>query len=132
MTNTEREIEMMLGMNTAPQGGDVQRQRMIQGLRDVAAFIERNPGVPCPVYQTVMISTTLVDEMKAAARAMGSAEKEFSGGFVSLFKMFGPVKYEVFIQRELICEKTVVGTRTIPAHEEEIIEWSCSDSILGK
>jgi hypothetical protein len=108
------------------------REELIQGLRDMADFLEQQPDVPIVYHAGMSVPVFGIDTIRAAIRAMGDVEKRFEGNYVSVIRRFGPVKYEVFVAREDVCEKTVVGKRVVPEHEEEIVEWSCRESLLSE
>jgi hypothetical protein len=106
------------------------RTRTIQGLRDLATFLEANPELPIQHYTSMMISVQEKSELQSVARIMGEATKQMDGEWVSLIRMFGEIKYEVFIDRAKVCGRTVVGIREVPARVEEIVEWKCG-TIFG-
>lgn len=108
-----------------------EREATIQGLRDLALFLECHDKAPLPfVYQMTAFVEDDAD-LREVALAVGSANKEFNHEWLYLKKQFGPVGYAVSIQRERVCAKKVVGVREVPAHTEEIVEWSCSESLLA-
>jgi hypothetical protein len=109
-----------------------ERQALIQGLRDFADFLESNEGVPTPCGSGFDAFVQTKEELAAAARAIGNSTKEVLNQWYYLHKAFGPVRYDVNIAREKVCVKKVIGTKTVPQHTEEIVEWECSDSILGE
>jgi hypothetical protein len=109
----------------------VQRDALIQGLRDFLTFIETHPEAPLNYAPSLMAHVETVEELKAAGRLMGSAMKDFNGDYVSLKKSFGPICYDVYIRREKVCEKRVVGSRHVHAHDEDLVEWDCKESIFG-
>lgn len=106
------------------------RAAMIAGLRELASFLESTPTAPASWDHNYLVSTQTAEEFREIARHVGFAKKEFDGEWVSLKKNFGPVQYEVFVHRSKVCEKRVVGTRVVPEHVEEVVEWECTDSIL--
>lgn len=111
------------------------RQPLIDGLREFATFLEQNPDVPTP-YVSAPSFSYFVDtreEMQAFARMLGDTEKEYINEYFYLKKFFGPVRFDVNSYRSLVCEKRIVGTKTIPAQPErteQIVEWECA-SIFG-
>jgi hypothetical protein len=72
------------------------------------------------------------------------------GGFKKVFGIIdaefhvpvGEYTIKYYTRRDNICERKVVGmkqvpekvipARVIPAHQEEIVEWECPDSVLAK
>lgn len=128
------------------------RGQFIQGLRDAAAFYEAHPLVPAPAdvelsaYLAAVWEVATEDRdplIASVARAMAPCEKDYSTSLLYLRRRFGPVLVEVFIGRDSVCERKVVGTRAverevvdIPAVtrtetvEEEIVEWECKPLLL--
>ena len=106
------------------------RHDFIEGLRDLTEFLVSRPElqVPHDLYCTVVCSG---DEFRAACRLMQSYAKAPLGNIYGAEKTFsGGITYRAITARENVCERKVVGTRTIPAHTEDVVEWDCSDSIL--
>ncbi|MDP7337678.1 MAG: hypothetical protein QF786_00050 [Vicinamibacterales bacterium] len=111
----------------------------VGGLRDLADWYEAHPEVTLP-SSTVNIYPD-VREFSAVARAMGSAEKEAVGSWFVLAKSFGPISLEANADRDEVCTKRVVGTRTetkrVPTAFEdrevdvEIVEWDCPSLLAG-
>ncbi len=109
------------------------RRALIQGLREIALFLEQHPEIPTPslgVHLDVFVQTR--DHLADVARS-GSWEKQWIGNYFALRRMFaGDVHLDINIQREQICRRVVTGTRTVaaePEHTEEIVEWVCDDAI---
>ncbi len=108
------------------------RQELINGLREFANFLEMNPEAPLPtpgIFDVFMCSKS---EMIAAAKIIGGKlTKHDYLHVMCLRREFGPIHYDLNIDREQVCEKIVTGTRVVPAqpatleHEEEIVEWRC-------
>lgn len=107
------------------------REEFIQGLRDLASFLESNDSLPVPYCYTVGAFVEDGQPFKEAARSIGAARKIFDDTYMSLNRTFGPVSYEVSIRREKVCERRVVGYEDVPARRREIVEWECKDSLLG-
>jgi len=102
------------------------------GLRAMADWYEAHPEAPVPHDVTIRVSCKdTKEEVARVARLLGSAEKEFGASTFSLIKKFGPLGLAFLFWRATVCERRVVGTRTIPAvaaqpeREEEIVEWDC-------
>lgn len=123
-----------------------ERIAWLNGIRQMADFLEQHPDVPLPSdHQPVYIwGTDAKRQLAAAALALGDAEKEADASFFSLVRRFGPIVYTVKACRENVCERVVVGTKTITTQvppegvemltvtsEEEIVEWRCPPSILA-
>ena len=115
-----------------------ERKELIDGLRAFCDFLESNPNAPTPHTVTradVFLHTK--EEFAAAAKAIGGKleKKEYSEVF-SLRKEFGPVQYDINVDRQVICESVVIGKRIIPAveaqpaREEDEVEWVCGTVLL--
>ena len=113
------------------------REEVIQGLRELADFLERNPTVPTP-YAGVTVDVFPRDreELRQVAAA-ASWEKVYSTNWFWLQKDFsGGVSLHVDLERDQVCRRVVVGQRTIPAQPaqpEQLVdevEWMCDDPIL--
>lgn len=110
-----------------------ERQAFIQGLRQLADFLEQHEVIPVPEFErSIMVFIESAEAFKTYARHMGHAHKDFVEEWIQLRKTFGPITYTLTMERAKICTKTVIGMRDVPAHQEEIVEWSCSDSILAE
>jgi hypothetical protein len=112
---------------------------MIQGLRDLADWLENTEEALIDTYQTCYTVKWADDKEQVVALAQaGSIEKVYSNSYMDLKKLFGPVRYEMSIARKEVCERKVVGTRKVEKRDpdlveqvpmievdEEIIEWEC-------
>lgn len=120
------------------------RNIFIQGLRDLADFLEANPELPCPTYGTFNTYGPDKETMALFAKLAAPVSKHVtpSGETFWLRRNFGPIELDMNCARETVCERVKTGTRTIPAQpetvlpatqekEEEIYEWRCSP-ILGE
>jgi hypothetical protein len=105
-------------------------------LHDLAGFYEAHPWVPKPWGELSIYDLHSKEEAARVARAFGECEKDFSTeGLVALTKDFGGLRLRVVFNRDAVCERVVVGTKTVPrrevpaevieAHEEDIVEWRC-------
>jgi hypothetical protein len=109
----------------------------IQGLRDLADFLEQHPGVPAPTYNTLNVGGESREDLARIAR-LCPWQKDFGGEYFSLRKIFkGPLTLDVYVSRDQVCRKIVTGTRIVPAveaqpeREEEVTEWVCEDALLA-
>lgn len=137
------------------------RTAYVQGLRDLADALDANPTIPLPdrFFTTRVTSPDDLDDdrkreyakRRAAeiARAIPArVDKRTFGSLFALATSFGPIKFEVFFDREHVCERIVTGTRTVTedepdpdevaklpkrtiTREVEDVEWRCPDSLLG-
>lgn len=110
------------------------RSAFVRGLRELADAMEQNHAIPVPWGTQVNTFVDTREEAATVARA-GSWRKVYAGDWFSLRREFsGEVVLDVNIQRAQVCERVVVGTETVPAqpaHEVEIVEWRCADSLLA-
>jgi len=117
------------------------RDELVEGLRAFADFIEER-GLELPIQSPKMKLTEILygenakEKMQNVARKIGRAEKNWGSYYFDLRKEFGPVTLEFSVQKEQVCQKRVVGFKDVPeyvspAHREEVVEWTCVDSILA-
>ena len=102
-----------------------ERKEFIVGLRQLAKLLETWPELPTPpeLYCTAYLTG---DEFRAAQQHLGSYTKEPHGDIYGIErKLPGKVVYRLITARENVCAKRVVGTRIMPEHTEEIVEWDC-------
>jgi hypothetical protein len=115
---------------------DRERADAIQGLRDLADFLEQHPGVPAPTYNALLVSST--KEMLTRIARMASWTKDYGGEYFSLKKEFlGGLTLDIYTSRSEVCRKVVVGERVVPARPaepervEEVVEWVCEEALLA-
>jgi len=112
----------------------------IQGLRDMADFLENNPHL-IQYYGGVAIHNFAedVNELKVMATG-GKWDKESSGGYFTLRKDFGPHHISINAIRDEVCERVEVGVETVEVYDPDapkitvtrpVYEWNCPESILG-
>ena len=122
------------------------RQDFINGLRQLADYLEARPALPVPDDLPVQgwvfsWDDDAREELAAAARAMGKAEKQVSDFAFTLRgpQFAGGIYYYVGASRHTVCERVVVGTEKVEVpdpnaptitEEREIVEWHCPDSLL--
>jgi hypothetical protein len=116
------------------------------GLRQIADWYEAHPETALPYDEgggalTVYTERDTKERAAEIARALGTAEKHMDAGspYLRLVRSFNGVRLCFVFDRAAVCERRVVGQRTIPAtpardaqpeREEDIIEWNCH-SILA-
>lgn len=122
------------------------RDKLVASLREAADFIEQN-GLKLPISDydiDVRLTTYLYDspelgtakeQLRKIAKVLGKSEKDYSGSYFNLKKIFGCFALEFTANREAVCTKKVVGMKTVPAfsqpeREVEVVEWECEDPIL--
>ena len=118
---------------------------LVQGLRDLADFMEQNPHLNWSDREHYTASTTADvmviinerDDFAAFAATPGGWTKRGYGGDNGNFEIarkFGPVKLQVVTQRNEVCERKVVGIETVEVPdpdaplvtvEREVVEWDC-------
>jgi hypothetical protein len=108
-----------------------EREVFIQGLRDLADFLERKPGLGLSEWTeiTLGIADNEMDQVDATSpehvlRRMKDpgvmVKKEHAGDTLSLVRGFGPegrwgprIVYRARYEREKVCEAKVIGTREV-------------------
>lgn len=127
------------------------RQEYVTGLRKLADFIESLNVTEAeqgevPVMSGFWFGHKLQgfvhskEDIAIWARTLGSFEKQFDSNYLELNKRFSEnVSIEVNVTRNVICERVVVGKKTVPEtyipskfvaeHEEEIVEWRCPEDL---
>lgn len=132
---------------------------LIKGLRACADFLEARPDLPAPLYSAICFMLHDTARFKAAARTLGSLDKEYSTSFFNVRKDFGGgLVVELSTQRENVCKKVVTGTRQVEKTvlhdlttedqatldalqakryvaemvDEDVTEWQCDGAIIGE
>ncbi len=112
----------------------MERDDVIQGLRELADFLEQHPDVPAPAYNTLNAQAWSKEALTLAARA-ASWTKDYNDNYFSLRRMFpGYLTFDVYVERNTICRKVVTGTRLEPAQPErevETYERVCDEPLLA-
>lgn len=134
-------------------GMDDERQAWLDGLRAAADWFEQNPRyidrqeIRFAVYVSGW-NDDAAENMAAAARALGKADKDTTGNYFGLTRQFGPHVVHLFTDRNAVCERIVVGTETVEVEgpdpeavaalptvkrteTREVVEWHCPPSILA-
>lgn len=125
-----------------------------EALRKLADFIEMNPRFDTDLIHFTTASTTLgihiyTDDKKATIKALtralhGAWSKSVSSNnetmYVTQRNVFGYFSATIFVDRDAVCERKLVGTKEIehPAREASgafvetvpVYEWECG-SILA-
>jgi len=138
-----------------------ERDELVESLREFADYLEndrRAMELDCPymidVSQYIHVygkdadgnkDYTKVDEfetrmeMRKLAKALAPCKKDYSSSSFELRRNFGTkLKVRISTSRAAVCERKVIGTKTIPEKTytepervEEEVEWICSDSLLA-
>jgi len=113
-----------------------------ESLRMIAAWFELHPEVKVPfdAKEFRYYDASSKTEMATLARALSPCEKCVNDDFFELHAQFGTITFRAVANRRDVCERVVTGTRQveetviperiIPAHDEEIVEWRCPESLL--
>ncbi len=121
---------------------DAIQQNFVSGLREMADWYEAHPNIPTPKDFSVY---EFKSENKAAAqkvaRALGTFDKKLDDTFLKLQRDFGGISLRFVFYRKLVCQRRVVGTKTVTERvpdpeaapppmvevtkEREIVEWDC-------
>lgn len=112
-----------------------ERRAFVNGLRQMANFVEANEELPVPMGCSMNVFVTHRRELAALARVGGAKwEKRANGNYFSLVVTFdGKHTYEINIERQQMCRRVVTGKRVVPAepeHEVEEFAWVCDDEPL--
>ena len=112
------------------------RAAFVRGLREFAEFLETTPEAPLPVASSFNVYADSANDFAKFGRTVGGyLEKHFLENWVYLTRRFGPIRYEINIERPKVCERRVVETRVIPEmvipeQTVEVVEWVCAEPIL--
>ncbi len=121
--------------------------KMAEDLRNLAIFIESNPGALPSGKPEVKVSSYLHGDeanqdvflalVKAALNSdkVDNIRKNYFDEYFEVFLSIGDIQYEVWSSRAAVCEKRVVDTITeierVPTAweerevETEVVEWDC-------
>ena len=118
-------------------------------LRLIADLFETHPEIEIPHYAATFdyFSAHTKADLARIVRAAGRPVKKlydtaFPGSFEVLIP-FGGITFRAIANRDAVCERVVVAKQvvaevvipareaeTIPAHEEDIVEWRCDSALL--
>lgn len=112
------------------------REEYCAGLEALAQFLRTRPELTLPSQTSFVEYTWHKETLIAFAKRLGHADKEYNEYYAIVCKNFGPIKYGMQIARENVCERRVVGKKTVPfreaylvqaepEHEEDVVEWDC-------
>ena len=109
----------------------------VQGLRELAAFVELHPEIPLPYAGAHNAFVTNKADLSIVARACGGRwGKNSTDDYFYIRKSFaGDHAYEVNVSRKTVCRKVVTGTRLEPmrpAQEVEEFHWVCDEPLLAE
>ena len=116
------------------------RNEKIEAIHRMADYFTGHPDFPVPSFTVGAFVPTKEETIRLVQG--GIWEKKPSGSLFFFYKQFdsrGNVKLYIAANREQLCERVVVGTQWVgaspaveatEAHEEEIVEWICPDSLM--
>lgn len=123
---------------------------LAKALRDLAAMVEANPDLADRLtdytFARVLVWTNnrneVADFARAGAKAGATVAKHQDDKWAGVDVVFGPMRLHVYIDRNEVCDRVVVGTETVVEKgpdpeavaalpvverevEREIVEWRC-------
>ena len=125
------------------------RSAKIQGLRDLADFLEAHPDTKPPESLYALEGCDDAEQLAMRARALGGRwDKGASGEWFELRRHFGPYRYELYASRAAVCEAVVVGSEEVEVTEpdpellaavpqvtrtvtRDVVEWRCPQLLGG-
>ena len=122
------------------------QQEYVGGLRELADFLEEHPQfigeyAPGVRFDVFVKGDAPLMEMKALIKGTGGRwDKVDFGAWFVLRRHFGPHNLDINAEREAVCERVQVDTKTVmkpdPSAplvpvEEPVYEWHCPDSLLA-
>lgn len=117
------------------------REKLIAGLRKIADVLETNQEAKIPYFGPCVVRVDDSEQLLAQSRVFGGKwAKSVSDDSFNLRQHLGcSLELYLYADRENVCKKIVIGTKLvpetvieaqiIPAHEEEIVEWHCPESL---
>jgi hypothetical protein len=134
MPTTDIVEAFLIGDTKTDQDAENERRLFIQGLRDLAVFLESHPAVPTPYSNDINVFVSTKEELATIARSSTWA-KDVNDDYFWLVKRFvGNVSIQVNTTRDNVCRRVVVGQKVIPAQPERIVDdvqWECDDPLLS-
>ena len=119
-----------------------EKEMLLSQLYAIIAWYKAHPNAPVIYLGNKFLKT--FDAKPETIKAIGPGKKVFDDSYFNYVVDIAPgIQIEFFTSRGAVCQKKVIGTRTvpeeviptivgkvIPAHEEEITEWECPESLL--
>ncbi len=113
------------------------REEYCVGLESLAAFLRANPDFKLPDNKEFIEYSWDKNYMIELAHKLGHCDKKYSEYYLTLSKSFGSIIYGARIARETVCERKVVGKKTLPGREAymvpaepeqevDVVEWDCT------
>jgi hypothetical protein len=101
-----------------------EREQYISNLRAYADWIEDHPQVPIGLVRDFNVFVSK-EEAQSAVKGSGKWEKGTTDIYSYFDRKIGSIRHRLYVERKMVCERNVVGTKIVPEHEEEIVEWVC-------
>ena len=124
-------------MSAVEQSITDEQQAWLDGLRAMADWFEQHPEWIDESYPAwVNIYPSSKANLARLTKDLGRVEKIHDENLFYVRRRFGPHQIDGNVMRQEVCRRVVTGTkqipeRVVPAHEEEVVEWECSPSLLG-
>ena len=122
------------------------KQKTIDGLHELIRALETNSDLN-PYLGTIVQRVDSKEEMRSIIKAVGGKwTKRADDSDFEMVREFGNAfSLMIYASHEQICKRVVTGTKmvpeavveateakVIPAHEVEIVEWVCPDSLMDE
>lgn len=124
-----------------------EQRAWIEGLRELADFVEAHPEIDAASTFTLNLWMHEKSDLADWMKRLGGKWDKYTGldAYFIMRRMFGPHRIELNANREAVCERTQVGTKTVEKPdpellaavplvtvEEPVYEWKCPDSLLAE
>lgn len=109
-------------MSNTPNSTEIDRAEQVAAdLEKFAAFIRANPaaaGFRPPTFVRYLLDDDTVTErmaslIRAGLRAGARVEKSVTDNWMNAALIFGGIKFEVYTDRDAVCERVVTGRREV-------------------
>ena len=116
------------------------QQEYVRTMRELADFLEEHPQFIGYGGVQIDLFADNAAEMSEMVRGSGKWDKADRGVWFSLARYFGGHHIFINAEREAVCERVQVDTKTVmkpdPSAplvtvEEPVYEWHCPDSLLA-
>src|SRR5262245_59716599 len=116
------------------------RESLIASMRAMLDHLEKNPEIPLPYFGSYA-SYVHPGQLASAVKALGAREKTYDETDANFIERFGDISLNVFVQRDAVCQRKVVGQKLVKVRRvkewEEVdqmvdeVQWDCAGSALG-
>lgn len=117
------------------------QQKMSQGLRELADFLDEQPEFPVPPFNAVYIHCHNKEQLVQRAKLFKPFEKSIDSSHdYVLTRKFGPLSVRLYTARKNVCTRRVVGqewkegVEASPATEGRMVdkyEYDCPEHLLS-